>query len=60
MPINGNGVILQFFAVVEEGAIFVTSCGLALSEVDRDDLADQGAAHVAATVRQLKQRLNSL
>ncbi len=31
-----------------------------MSEVDRDDLADQGAAHVAATVRQLKQRLNSL
>ena len=26
------------------------------TQVDRDDLADQGAAHVAATVRQLKQR----
>lgn len=26
------------------------------TQVDRDDLADQGAEHVAATVRQLKQR----
>eukprot|EP00435_Cladocopium_sp_Y103_P006050 s948_g1.t4 len=29
---------------------------IVLTMVDRDDLADQGAAHVAATVRQLKQR----
>ena len=27
MPINGNGAILQSFTIVEEGAIFVTSCG---------------------------------
>ena len=27
-----------------------------LTMVDRDDLADQGAAHVAATVRNLKER----
>ena len=29
-------------------------------EVDRDDMEDQGAAHVAATVRQLKERQPTL
>lgn len=33
---------------------------IVLTMVDRDDLADQGAAHVAATVRQLKQRQSDL
>lgn len=32
---------------------------IVLTMVDRDDLSDQGAAHVAATVRELKQRKGS-